>query len=115
MDALVRDTVLWNLQEVFADIESSRELLISATVRSFITDLVIESLELRSDDWKHFGSDPNYGDNAGSIAESIVNSLREVTDEAATYKSESGLNQIPLISVVEQVHKKWCGIFPFCR
>ena len=116
MDRMVWDTVRAGLEGLYNRVSESRNVVIDTRVRSFIANLVLESLQVRNDEWQaKTGLDPNESSVSREIALRVEKAVWSVTDEAVTSKDGDGVSHILLIGVVEQVQKKWCGIFPLCR
>ena len=116
MDKIVRDVVSRTLEELYSRLSERRNVVIDPNVRLFINSLVGESLDLRRNEWEAKTKlDPRRTGAAEDIASNIQTAVRSVTEEAVTYRGADGVQHIPLIAVVEQIHKRWCGIFPLCR
>lgn len=103
------------LAENFREIELERKVVIPSQVRSFLTDVVRESLVLRADDWQKYvglnarSSDdyPKVIDTARGVASKCIRGAVELPQYDGQYLS--------LISVIEWIKNNWCGIYPFCR
>jgi hypothetical protein len=116
MDEIVQDVVVGRLEKIYGEVSERRGVIIDSHVRSFIASLVLESLEVRGNEWEaRTKLDPNKSWASEEIASQVDKAVHSVTDETSAYKGTDGTQHIPLIGVVEQIHKRWCGIFPFCR
>lgn len=112
----VRDGVGERLQKVFAEIEATRGTLVGTSIRSFVTDLVVESLDVRREEWQRsYKLDPDSPGDVAEIAGVVETALRAIALDAGTYSSKAGAKHVLLIGVVEQAHRQFCKIFPFCR
>jgi hypothetical protein len=111
----VRDKAIERVHGVFNRMETRRGVLFGKSIRSFVEDLVLESLQLRDNEWRTSGLDPMNRAYSDNIAAKIEGSLTEVAEKADTYKSATGAQHVLLIGIVEQIHSMFCGIFPFCR
>jgi hypothetical protein len=113
---MVRGLVEERLERLYGQLSETKRVVIDVYVRSFIAALVLESLTIRSNEWEvKTKLDPNQARASEEIATQVEKAVRSVTEEAPTFKSPDGTVHIPLIGVVEQIHRRWCGIFPFCR
>jgi len=115
MHPAVQQAVRYQLGTMFERVESGQNVLISPTLRSFMADVVFESLEVRENEWKKRGLDPNNPDSSSQIASQVSNVVQALTAESETYGLAAGQRRVLLIGFLQAAHKNWCGIFPFCR
>lgn len=109
-------SVSGQLNRVIREIETRREANIQTTVRSFVSDLVLESLLLRGKEWgRRLNLDPDTRADAPKVSRTVEEAVHTLMDEATIDKLANGDRQILLIGAVEQAHRQFCKIFPFCR
>lgn len=92
------------LNQVYSTVEGTKGVLIPSTVRNFTEALITEALIFNRFD----ETDPK------RIIDTSVGAVSSILDSVAP-TPQDGTNYITLIGVLEQVHVKWCRIFPFCR
>lgn len=116
MHPQVRDSVLERLHTAFGEVQRTKQTMIGSPIRSFVTDLVVEALEIRKEEWlKRHGLSPDDPAAATGIADIVGTAVQSIATDAAIYKSTTGRNHVLLIGVVEETHRQFCKIFPFCR
>lgn len=106
-----------SLGDTFSSVQSEREVVIPSTVRSFLESLVQESL-LRGSEWRETqGIDLEDEEQVGGAINVASESVHDLLTDAPIEIDEDGesLNYVSLIGTVESIHRKYCGIFPFCR
>jgi len=116
MDRIVQEVVAERLGRLYSAVSERRGVTIDVHVRSFIDSLVFESLDVRENEWEaRTKLDPDKSWASEDIASQVDKAVRSVTEEAPAFNRADGTQHVLLIGVVEQIHKRWCGIFPFCR
>jgi len=117
MSTELRDRILVRLHRLFNAVEADKQILIGVVIRSFIQQLVIESLIFRISEWRDKIS-VDLGNQAdwNKIEDRIEDVIKTILSDIATHQfSPGGLKHVAAVGVVEQIHNRWCGIFPFCR
>src|SRR6266446_10072193 len=115
MDRIVQRDVADRLGKLYSEVSESRGVTIDPHVRFFIDSVVFESLNVRGNEWQARAKlDPDKSWASEDIASQVDKAVRSVTEEAPAFKGTDGTQHVLLIGVVEQIHKHWCGIFPFC-
>lgn len=103
------------IDNVCSVVEKQRNVIIPTTVRSFVASMIIESVVIRGNDWRNKHQiDVN---NSTELLKTVSPSLDSVSTLFRNAPSESfdDNEYITLLGVAESIHRKWCGIFPFCR
>lgn len=98
-----------------SSVETTRNVIILPTVRSFIATVIVESVVFRSSEWlskyQIDCNDPTDLPNTiGAALDSAYNLL-----SAAQTTTYNGDNYILLAGLMERICKNWCGVFPFCK
>ena len=99
----------------FDGLEAKRKIVLPSRVRSFLSDLVRESLLFRTAEWqRRTGLDARSPDYTSKVAHEVSYIVIKCLDGAASLKQYDS-QEVSLISVVEWVKTNWCGIYPLCR
>jgi len=116
MHPAVREPVSYELTRAFQEVQARRDVPVGPELGLFVTGIVIESLEFRRNEWeKNANLDPDNPNDASKIAAHASRVVQFLIGESETYALSGGQKRTLLISFLELAHKKWCGIFPFCR
>jgi len=111
-----RDLLTFRFRIAFAEIENDRGALIPQILRSFLTEVAVESLTLHQSAWKEHDLNPMDCGHWMAIVGVAEASLRSLLENA---EAEAQLPDSPkfltLIGVLKQLNDRWCKIFPFCR
>ena len=115
MNQLVRHTCMDEVNRVFSETEVARKVSIDQPVRSFLSNLIVESLATRQQEWDSRASlSPDSAAHAEDIAKVVGYAVRDIVQEAELDSSPDG-RRLLLINVLQRIRARWCGIFPFCR
>jgi hypothetical protein len=95
--------------------EQSLGVVVTDAARNFMRDMLIESAIYRGDGWlREHGIRVNDAQQLLDIAkysqgpiDALLSQSRPVIVNSTKY--------ICMASLVEGVHKQWCGVWPFCR
>src|SRR2546427_12799790 len=108
MHPAVHEAVSYELARALREVESRRDILVSAELQSFMNGIISESLDVRQGEWKNRGLDPNNPKNSSEIASQISNVVRFLAGEAETYMAPTGSRRVLLVGLLELAHNKWC-------
>jgi hypothetical protein len=101
------------LDEVFSSVQEERDVVVPASVRTFMQSIVEESMTLRRSEWEEVvGLDPLEG--PSEFEEGVRQADQTVYEVLRNVRADEG-SYVSLIGVVETIHEEWCGIYPICR
>lgn len=103
------------VRQVAESHEHYRNVVVTEDARRFLSGVVVESAVYRASEWRQNHqlnvSDPNDLMRAVDIAKDPIVVL---LDDAKPVKVGSS-SYVCVISLVEAIKDRWCGVWPFCR
>jgi hypothetical protein len=96
-----------------SEIFEQTKIMIGEDVLRFIRDIINESLSVRREEWLKRGINLDDAGTYHLLFENIRSSVNTIILGASS--SPQYGNRLSLISVIEWIHREFCGIFPFCR
>lgn len=103
-----RQECLGAVDEVIQDLARERRGIISDEAKTFIVNVIDESLRARIDEWERLDFQ----------VDRLKSNIRTMLDGAAhlpQYETGSPDPVVSLISIIDWVRQNWCKVFPFCR
>ena len=95
--------------------EQYRNVIITDEARKFLSVVIVESAIYRGSEWQQKQQidvgDPNDLMRVVDIAKDRIVGL---LDDAKSVRAASA-SYICVVSLVEAIHDRWCGVWPFCR
>lgn len=104
--------------EVFDYIASRRRIVIPKELVDFMKLVVNQSLDFRQKEWFEYAQRPPwrrarfYPENL--VQRRVASVLSLVMEDTPSYRMPDGKEILSVTSVLENIVKRWCGIFPIC-
>lgn len=95
-------------------LEVCQPLFVSINISQLLSDIILESLLHRKEEWISRGIDPSQISMDG-IAKLSRPSLSILLSEAKVNAMNDGREDLLLIDILMGINGRWCNIFPFCR
>ncbi len=103
------------LNELYTKVERQKNVVVPVNVRYFAESFITESLVMRNMEWLNKQNlDLSSPTQMRTAVESTIVIVSDIL-AASAVENVRGVDYITLIGVLEQIHKNWCRIFPFCR
>jgi len=95
-------------------LEICHPIPIQDNISQLLSDIIIESLLHRKEEWINRGIDPSKITN-DEIIKLLHSSLSILLSEAKLNAKNDDREHLLLIDILVGIHEPWCRIFPFCR
>ena len=102
------------LVSTFSSVETAKGAAIPARVRSLAEAVILESVTLRTTEWKTRNIDCNDPAQLLQTVPVATDALQLILTAAAP-EQVGPVKEVTLAEFLKQSHQQWCGIFPFCR
>lgn len=103
------------IEKLFKDVEQSRNTLVAPFAITFMREIIIESVALRSVEWKdNFGLDSYDALDYNNIIDCALSKASKILHDA-TIDEYNGKRYILLVNIIKSIHTDYCDIFPFCK
>lgn len=107
---------LASVDEVIQDLESAKIAFVSEEARSFLENVVRETIRVRMDESGRLNLTSSK--EPDELIYALKNRISTVLNEASKlqqYETRPPEHVISLISIIEYTSRDWCNIWPFCR
>ena len=94
-------------------LEVCQPIDIDINISQFLSDITLESLLYRKEEWIARGIDPSQI-SKDEISKLLRPSLSILLSEAKANAMKGGREHLLLIDIMGGIYDRWCKIFPFC-
>ncbi len=105
------------LDRLFAEIQQEKNVLIPVSVRLICENLILESFEMRKDEWQRtLQLDVDAIRGKLDAIEHSVETLEKILGNIEQFETSEGEvhEYLTITSFLDILFKDWCKIFPFC-
>lgn len=95
--------------------EQNQNVVVTDEARTFLVGIIVESVIYRRSEWMNQAKiDVSNANDLMNVVPSTRGAIRDLLDQAPTVRADGGI-YVCVISLIQAIQAKWCGVWPFCR